>query len=171
MPAIQMKANPTAVIRTMDTRLQAAIVRNQSRALELIADRLIADIRKGPWFTRDGGVLKGGLYRTRPKVRKSGSSIDAGWGGPAAVYGPVLETGPEKRSWVIEPVGIKAGGQPVKALRWFSNGQVHYAKRVVRHWSTKSLRPHFGPASDRLVPFNRRVLNDAASNAWIAVGL
>jgi hypothetical protein len=171
MPAVVMKIDTKPVARTMDTRLMAATVRNQARALELVGDKLIADIRRGPWFTRDSGVLKGGLYKTRPRMRKSGASIDVGWGGPASVYGPVLETGPKKRAWVIQPVGLKTDGSPVKALRWFAGGSVVYAKKVVRRWSTKSLRPHFGPAYDRMKPFARRVTQQAMSEAWIAVGL
>jgi hypothetical protein len=122
---------------------QAALMRNYRDILPEIADKLIATVRAGNWFTNESGNLKKKLYRSAPRITKSTAEIDVGWAGDSAVYGPVLETGPNKKTWTISP-------KTAKNLRWVTGGKVHYAKQVTINWTPASLRPHIAPAMDKI---------------------
>lgn len=159
-----IKADGSSVKKALNHDLQVALMRNYNDVLPEIADKLIATIRQGNWFTNESGNLKNKLYKSEPKLRQSGASIDVGWSGDTSVYGPVLEFGPKKRQWMIQP-------KKAKALRFVAGGNVVYAKKVTYNWTEKSKRPHFEPATRRIQGFSEAKLQEAVSAAWKAVGL
>jgi hypothetical protein len=94
-------------------------------------------------------------------VKKSGASVEMGWGGASAHYGYVLERGPlRKNSWTYGPKNVLAlphgpspklgkyrkAGEPIMALRYFVKGKVVYRKQVTHVWNKSMLRPHWSKA-------------------------
>jgi len=167
MPVFRAHADIKPVAGALDR-----VAVNLKKVLPEIADRVITQVRAGNWFRNETGVLKKGLYKSNPRVTQSRGEIDVGWSGPASIYGPVLEFGPKRKAgWLIKPKGVKADGGKVKALRWVSNGQVHYAKSVWHQWTPRQLRPHYRKALAQLKPYMDRKLGAEVKIAWDKAGL
>lgn len=181
-------ADTRAFRQSLTRETSAAMLRNLKIVLPEIADGLIAEVRRGDWFSHETGNLKKKLYRSKPRITQSGGSIDVGWAGDAAVYGPVLEFGPTKRRWEIKPKGttrvrvkgrglvartVRAGKneKAIRALRFKMGGKVVYFRKVVRNWTPKSLRPHFGKALENYRPIMDTKLADATGNAFRISGV
>ena len=95
-------------------------------------------------------------------MRKSGSSIDTGWSGEGAAFGPSHEFGYKKSSWPVKPVGIritakkrdkkgrflKGGGTKViGVLRFRVGGKIVYSRgHTVSKPAPQHIKPHFVPA-------------------------
>ncbi len=149
----------------------AVYARETGPALEEIADGIIASIRRRQiWPNEKKGVLKEGLWRDEPIVTRSGSSINLGWSGRGAAFGPGHEWGFKKSKWMVKPVNTRAStkssgkriGQPIKALRFVMGGRVMYS-RGHEVSAPRQLKPHFKPALEAY-PVSRRmgrVLRDA----------
>ena len=163
---VRMDAKPVVrfLAPTGSTSFQAALIRNYRDILPEIADKLISTIRAGNWFANESGNLKKKMYKSGVRATRQGASIDVGWSGDAAIYGPVLETGPKKKSWVIKP---KAQG--VKALRFSVGGKVMFAKKVTINWQPKSLRPHVSKAMDKIDSWVKAKMDQAIIDADRAV--
>lgn len=137
-------------------RVAARIARSQGPILEAYMSGVVADIKNSTasLFDKSSGVLASELWADNPVVRKSGASIEAGWGGASAAYGYVLERGPfTSLAWIIRPRGTvvsgKRAGKPILALRMVTPGGVVYRKAAVRWWNNSQLRPHWWPALER----------------------
>ena len=120
--------------------------------IEQALDEMIAWIRSNDsrLFDNPTGTLTGGLYRGEAV----GGRCEGGWSGPAAVYGPVLEHGPDADEWEIRPKGLRSDGEPVRALRWSdtASGEVRYARKVTHRWALGQLRPHWRDAVEVVKP-------------------
>ena len=160
-------------IKVRDKEVRAALRRGAAAvtaaldvALEQGIDRVISDIRANDatLFTDPSGGLTGQLWRSGAKNGR----IRAGWSGPSAVYGPVLEHGPkDKGPKPILPKNTltkgytnargktRSAGQPILALRIPITpqgptmggapmaGGIIYRRRSTYRWDRSMLRPHW----------------------------
>lgn len=87
---------------------------------------------------RRSGMLQKTVWRGAAKMDlKEGSArVECGWG---VRYGPVLEWGADKPSWVIR-------AKKAKALRFRVGDSIVYRRSVVHHWTKDQLRPHWAVA-------------------------
>ena len=155
MPAAALEIDISGLLAGLE-RVDAEVEQVVDEEIDRAFDDMIKWIRANDstLFDDPSGVLTGGLYRTDA----AGGSAEAGWSGPAAVYGPILEWGPRVREWEIAPRGLRSDNAPVRALRWVDTAGVHYARRVLHRWDVSQLRPHWRPAIERARdPFRRRL--------------
>lgn len=157
MPATTITVDVERLVGRLEQSLDS-VEQILDEELERGCDDMIGWIRArdGELFDRPTATLTGGLARTDAH----GGTIEAGWSGPAAVYGPVLEWGPRTQSWEIRPRGLRSGGRPVRALRWVDTAGVHYASRVTHRWTSDQLRPHWRPAREAVMPVMRDRIAD-----------
>lgn len=129
-------------------------------------------------FPEHGGRFLSQTWQDPAKVTKSRATAQAGWGGPSAAYGYVLERGPfSKVSWPIAPKNVLAqghgkrkAGDPILALRMVGPGGVFYAKKVTHVWSDASLRPHWSKAIEAETPWLNSEWTKILGNAFSRVG-
>jgi hypothetical protein len=161
-----VRADTKDVVDALDRRFPAALVQEQSRSLEEIADGILANIKRQRIFPKETkGTLKKGLWRDNPKPFKSGPKINLGWSGEGAAFGPGFEFGFRKPSWFVKPVGTREG-KPINALRFVVGGTVVFSRgHTVR---APDKRPHFQPALEAY-PVAAR-MGEAIDRAWDKVG-
>lgn len=172
-----VKADTQPVTDAIMDRLPIAFARERVVALEQIADGIIASIRSRKIFDKETvGTLKKGLWRGEVKSTKSDASVDMGWSGVGAAFGPGHEFGFKKASWPIKPVGVRVStketskrlGQPIVALRFVSGGLVCYS-RGHSVSAPRALKPHYKPALDAY-PVEQR-MGEALDRAVKRAGL
>jgi hypothetical protein len=154
-----------------DRAVRAALMRGAaavSAALDIAIDKglngVIEEIKANDdrLFRHPSGVLTSGLHIIE---HSNGGKASAGWTGPSAVYGPVLESGPRDRGpKPILPKGTlvkgfsKTGasgrakrnaGEPIKALRFKVGGEVIYRRKSTYRWDPSMARPHWSWAFGR----------------------
>jgi len=179
--SFNIKANTREVVNALEHRVAAAFARERVRALEEIADGIIATIRRRKiWPNEKKGILKQGLWRGEVRSTQSDAEIDLGWSGQGAAFGPGHEFGFKKKKWKIAPVGIRkspggrdAGGRFTKGkaigvLRWVQGGRVMYS-RGHEVSAPRQLKPHFAPAAKKFPVDQRmgRALDDAVERAGL----
>jgi hypothetical protein len=152
---IQIDAGQVA--DALDRKFLAAFARERVVALEKIADGILNNIKREKIFPNEKkGTLKKGLWRGKVKSTKTNASVDLGWSGVGAAFGPGHEFGFKKTKWKVAPVGIRTSttqttkriGKPILALRFVAGGEVAYSRGHEVSAPSK-LYPHFVPAAKK----------------------
>ena len=135
-----------------------------SRELGKIAQQIIETVKGGNWgLPKYATEEVNGMDVSKPIV--AGNSVYRSIRWPSGI-GSYYEFGTTKKKWIIKPSGINQHGKAVKSLRWETRGGgVAYAKKVTHYWTPKHLKPHVGPAIEKVSPYITHKFADIAAEA------